>query len=55
MKYHQIGLPLTLPTLEILQTIDDLGLSEYVDYQSIRRSSRPKSIRVPGSTMFSNK
>ena len=49
--------PLTLPTLQILQTIDDCGLSEYVDYQSIhpRRSSRQRNVRVPGSNMFSNK
>ena len=47
--------PLTLPTLEILEAIDACGLTKYVDNPSIRRSSRLKSIRVPGSTMFSNK
>lgn len=59
-SYFYTSIPLTLPTLQILETIDDLGLSKYVqnDQSSnhpIRRSSRPKAIRVPGSTMFSNK
>lgn len=68
MKFIQPVLPLTLPTLVTLQTIDDLGLSSFVDYSTclenavstdqsmgLRRSSRPKSIRTPGKSMFSNK